>query len=147
MKIPQAVIAGLALVLCCQVEAQRVVVGGGQDECSSEKVHPNLVLKSTTRLTGRIKDQSGAFFETSAVELRTEKPDGSQSTYKKIKTDKQGNFDFGEVAPGHYRLLASPHRGFRQPATLECHEDKKCNLELTLKANPTDMEFAECPIQ
>ena len=131
-----------------QVEAHRDEVDThiGVDQCSDEVAQPNLKLESATDFSGVIKDQTGAPFENSKVQLRIQKPDGTQTPYRTVTTDKQGRFDFGTVAPGTYRLLPAPHRGFKQPDMVLCPRGN-CEVNLVIKANKTDQPFAGCPIR
>ncbi len=131
-----------------QVEAHRdeVDLRIGVYGCNEEIVRPNLKLESPTKFIGTIKDETGAPFENSKVELRIQKPDGTQTPYRTVTTDNQGRFDFGTVVAGTYRLLASPHRGFKQPEQVLCPRGK-CEVNLVIKANKTDQPFAGCPIR
>lgn len=129
-----------------QVEAHRDEVTLSEPTCSDEVVQPNLKLSSATEFFGVIKDPTGAPFENSKIELRIQKPDGSQTPYKTVTTDKQGRFSFGTVPAGVYRLLVSPNRGFRQPELVLCPRGK-CDVSLVLKVNGTDRPFANCPVR
>ena len=60
--------------------------------------------------------------------------------------DADGKFDLGLVKHGNYRLLLSPHRGFKQPEKLECSSTRDCTVDAVLIANPTDGAAAGCPI-
>lgn len=112
-----------------------------------EKLKPNLVLSSTTRLSGQIIDGSGAPFKNSVVELRIYISELQQTSFKKVITDEDGNFDFANVERGSYRLLASPTRLFEQPGKLECQASEKCSLKITLRVHPTDMPDSFCPVR
>jgi hypothetical protein len=65
---------------------------------------------------------------------------------KMSSTGSDGGFDLGVVKRGDYRLLLSPHRGFKQPEQLEC-ESKVCTIDAVLTANTTDELPANCPIR
>jgi hypothetical protein len=115
--------------------------------CSQlEQVRPNLNLKGDTRIRGRLTDQTSEPFRNSPIELRLFVSESEQTTVNKVSTDGDGNFDFGVVKRGDYRLLFSPNRGFKQPAKLECWSND-CNLNTVLIVNPTDVLGAACPIR
>jgi hypothetical protein len=115
--------------------------------CSQlEQVQPNLNLKEDTRIRGRLTDQTKEPFRNSPIELRLFVSESKQITASKVSTDGDGNFDLGVVKRGDYRLLLSPHRGFKQPARLECLSSD-CTLNTVLIVNPTDALGAGCPIR
>jgi|SRR5579864_2084988 len=111
-----------------------------------ERLRPNLTLKGNTNVRGRITDQTMAPFQHSPLELRRFFSKEKQVTLEKVLTDGNGNFDLGQLKPGEYRLLLSPHRGFKQPDKLEC-PSKDCALDTVLVVNPTDGLAADCPIR
>ena len=111
-----------------------------------EQLRPNLELKEDTTVRGHIADQTGEPFRNSAIELRRFVSESEQIAVNKVSTDGDGSFDLGLVKRGDYRLLLSPHRGFKQPTKLECWQ-KNCTLDTVLIVNPTDESAAECPIR
>jgi hypothetical protein len=115
--------------------------------CSSEELPPNLILRMPMTISGKVKDESGAPFQNSQIVLRIVSAIPLQPGYLFAKTDDEGVFSFDESEPGEYRLLASPNRGFAQPAKLDCYERRDCNLEIVLKANSTDPPYAGCPVR
>ena len=115
--------------------------------CNAETVKVNLEVKVKQHLSGELKDQSGAPFELSKVQIRKPERKGKFVAYKTVTTDKIGRFDFGLIDKGKYRFLPSPNRRFKQPANASCFEGPECDLKLILELNPTDQEFAGCPIQ
>ena len=116
-------------------------------DCSQvEPVQPNLNLKEDTRVRGHLTDQTKEPFRNSPIELRLFVSESEHITASKISTDGDGNFDLGVVKRGDYRLLLSPHRGFKQPAKLEC-SSKDCTLNTVLIVNPTDALGTGCPIR
>jgi len=121
--------------------------GESTNVCSSEVTKPNLLLKSETTISGVVKDETGAPLKNSEVSLRTHSAVELQPAYLDVKTDAFGRFVFESAEPGEYRLLASPHRGFAQPEKLDCGHERECNLEITLKTNPTDLPYAACPVK
>jgi 5-hydroxyisourate hydrolase-like protein (transthyretin family) len=143
-----AVIGAFAAMLCTAAWPQLVQVGADDpDYCYKvEKIRPNLVLKNSTHITGRLTDQTTAPFENSKVQLRKYVSERDQAPVKSVTTDKDGRFDFGLLEAGEYRLLASPSRAFAQPQELHCAE-KTCELQITLKVNPTDQVTSQCPIR
>lgn len=116
--------------------------------CSQvEPIHPNFAPTEDVRVRGRITDQTTAPFQNSTVELRRFISERKQLTVKKVSTDADGKFDLGLVKHGDYRLLLSPHRGFKQPEKLECLSTRNCTVDAVLTANPTDGSAAGCPIR
>jgi hypothetical protein len=111
-----------------------------------EPIEPNLRLKANARIRGTIKDQTGAPFSNSPVELRLFISQEKQEAVRKSSTDAAGSFDLKVVKPGEYRLLLSPHRGFKQPTKLECSSED-CNLQVVLIANPSDQPTTNCPLR
>jgi Carboxypeptidase regulatory-like domain len=128
----------------------RVVSGtdpNSEDKCSSEVLLPNLVLQSRTVITGDVRDETGAPFQNSQVVLSKLSDIPLQPAYLDAKTDVNGAFKFDEAEPGNYRLLASPNRAFAQPEKLDCYERRDCKLEIVLKANSTDRQYAGCSVR
>jgi hypothetical protein len=84
--------------------------------CSQvESIHANFTPTEDVQVRGRITDQTTAPFQNSPIELRRFISERKQVTVKKVSTDAAGKFDLGLVKHGDYRLLVSPHRGFKQP--------------------------------
>jgi hypothetical protein len=111
-----------------------------------EPLLPNLVLTADTAVQGRVTDQTTAPLKNSPIELRRFISAGKQEPVKKLSTDADGKFDLGTVKRGEYRLLLSPHRGFKQPERLQCSR-RKCILETILMVNPSDQLASPCPIR
>ena len=115
--------------------------------CASvEPLRPNLVLSADTNVRGRVTDQTTAPLKNSRIELRRFVSSAKQVAVRQSSTDADGKFDLGTVRKGQYRLLVSPHRGFKQPEKLEC-ESHDCALDAILITNPTDQLAAGCPIR
>ena len=112
-----------------------------------ETIRPNLILREVVHLAGSIRDQTGAPLKNSPIELRKYISQRKQVEVRAISTDDNGHFDLGTAKPGNYRLLASPHRGFRQPTLLRCRDGKNCDLNIVLIVNPTDQLDSSCPIR
>ena len=132
--------------------AQGQVAEGGvsratPEYCSLESIHANFTPAENVRVRGRITDQTTAPFQNSPIELRRFISERKQVTVKKVSTDADGKFDLGRVKHGDYRLLLSPHRGFKQPEKLECSSTRDCTVDAVLIANPTDGPAAGCPIR
>lgn len=136
--------------------AQGQVVEGGASRvtpeyCSQvEPIHPNFTPAEDVVVRGRITDQTTAPFQNSPIELRRFISERKQVTVKKVSTDADGKFDLGLVKHGDYRLLLSPHRGFKQPEKLECSSippTRDCTVDAVLIVNPTDGPAAGCPIR
>jgi hypothetical protein len=120
---------------------------GKEDECSSEVVRPNLVLRAPTIISGQVKDETGAPLRRSQIELKKLSNSILQPARLDVKTDEEGRFTFDEAEPGDYRLLASPNRAFAQPEKLDCYGLRNCRFEIVLNANATDLPCALCPVQ
>ena len=116
------------------------------DDCKNRQVLPNLQLVKSTHLFGVLRDQSGAPFKRSRVELRRWVSATEQVSLKVVTTDDSGHFDMGQIEAGKYRFLPSPTGAFRQPDSLPCPQDE-CPLELVLQVNPTDTAESVCPIR
>ena len=116
--------------------------------CSQvESIHANFTPAEDVRVRGRITDQTTAPVQNSPIELRRFISERKQVTVKKVSTDADGKFDLGLVKHGDYRLLLSPHRGFKQPETLRCSSTRDCTVDAVLILNPTDGPAAGCPIR
>jgi hypothetical protein len=116
-------------------------------DCSEvEQLQPNLNLEEDTRVRGHLTDETREPFRNSPIELRLFVSDSEQVPATKVSTDGDGDFDLGVVKRGDYRLLLSPHRGFKQPPKLECSSND-CALDTILIVNPTDGPGAGCPIR
>jgi len=115
--------------------------------CSSEVLLPNLILRTPTTISGKVKDETGAPFKNSEIVLRKTSAIPLQPAYLFAKTDDAGAFGLDEAEPGKYRLLASPSRAFAQPKNLDCYERRDCNVEIILKANGSGLPFAGCPVR
>lgn len=139
----------LLVLLAASAFAQVVQIGpNNPDYCyQTEKIAPNLVLRDKTHIVGTVRDQTGAPFKNSQIELRKYISQRKQIGVQVISTDSDGYFDLGIVKPGSYRLLASPNRAFKQASALRCQGGKDCELKITLIGNPTDQPDASCPIR
>jgi hypothetical protein len=118
-----------------------------ETKCSSELLPPNLTLRTTTIISGRVRDETGAPFKNSEIVLEKLSDSPLQPAYLFTKTDDAGTLTFDEAEPGKYRLLASPSRAFAQPTKLDCYERRDCSLEIVLIANGTDLPYASCPVR
>jgi len=111
-----------------------------------EPLRPNLVLGGDTNVRGQVTDQTTAPLRNSSIELRRFISAAKQIVAKKSSTDANGKFDLRTVKKGQYRLLLSPHRGFKQPEKLDC-KSHDCFLDVTLIANGSDQLAATCPLR
>ncbi len=138
-------LAMLAGAVC----AQLVQIGSSDPNyCYEvEKILPNLEVHNQVHIVGTIQDQTTAPLTSSRVELRRYVSQRKQLSVRIVATDNNGHFDLGIVKPGKYRLLASPHREFKQPSALQCQDGGLCELKITLISNPTDMPESRCPIR
>jgi hypothetical protein len=141
------VAALLVVMLAGPVFAQLIQTGANDPNyCYQvERIYPNLELRDQVHVVGTIRDQTTAPFINSRVEVRKYVSQRKQESV--VTTDGAGHFDLGNVKSGKYRLLASPHRGFKQPSKLQCQNGDECKLEITLVVNPTDMPDSPCPIR
>jgi len=139
----------VVVLLAASAYAQVIQTGAtGPDYCYKiEKIAPNLILEKEIRVFGTVKDQSGAPFRNSRVELRKYVSQRKQNSERVVVTDEEGHFELGIVKPGSYRLLASPNRTFKQPSALQCHDANSCEFQITLIRNATDQLDASCPIR
>ena len=141
-------IAVLCLFVAATVARCQVVQIGPPDPhyCYKLTLYPNLVLQQDARISGRLVDQTGAPFQNSPVELRLYISATKQSAVTNAMTDRDGQFRFGPVKAGRYRLIASPTRAFQQPSGLRC-DSKECQFAITLQMNPSDMQDSQCPVR
>jgi hypothetical protein len=139
-------VSACVFLLASSVFAQKVIQPW-EVPCSEETVRPNLQLKEPHRFVGELKDHSGAPLAESKVVLRKLDTHRRFVEYRTVTTDKEGHFDLGTVEAGQYRFLPAPHRGFKQPKEVACWEGRDCEVKLVLLVNPSDQEFAGCPIQ
>src|SRR5215831_9702276 len=118
---PIAVVV-VALALTGRAHSQVVQIGPPDPHfCDKiERIKPNLIIKTKTRVSGQITDEANAPFRQSMVELRRYLSAVKQVPLRRVKTDDDGAFDLGIVGPGDFRLLASPTRTFKQPDSLVC---------------------------
>ena len=134
----------LVIVLASLVavsRAQLVTIGPNDpSHCEREEVTSNLMVRESTTIKGILKDESGAPFKKLEVQLRES---ADQKTLKTATTEKNGEFDLGPTQAGRYRLVALT-RAFKQPEDLQCIK-KECMLEVTLKVEPTDGLYSQCP--
>jgi hypothetical protein len=137
----------LTLLFAAAFAGAQTVISPGEVPCNKENVHANLEVKVKQRVSGELKDQSGAAFGLSQVQLRASKGSGKFVTYRTVTTDRKGRFDFGLVDSGRYRFLPSPSRAFKQPKQVDRFEGEACELKIVLTTNPSDQQFAGCPIQ
>jgi hypothetical protein len=140
----KAIVAILVLVSSA---GSQVVIEPSQISCREELVKPNLEVTVRQRITGELKDATGAAFSKSAVVLRKQDAQGKFFDYRRVVTRTNGEFDLRTVEPGQYRFLPAPNRGWKQPSGVTCRETPECRIKLVLEINPTDQRFAGCPIR
>jgi hypothetical protein len=138
---------GASVILLASCAFAQKVIAPWEVPCGEELVQRNLELKERHRFFGELKDASGAPFVDSQVLLRKLDAKGKFVSYRTVTTNKEGRFDLGTVDAGKYRFLPAPNRGFKQPKEVGCWEGRDCAVKLVLQANPSDQEFAGCPIQ
>jgi hypothetical protein len=139
------------------VSAQVVFIGNGKQPDKNycykiETIRPNLALSASVHILGRIfiaavgLTPDTAPLKNSRVELRKYISQRKQTTVKVTTTDEKGYFDMGTVEAGKYRFLASPDRSCQQPTSLKCTSGK-CELNIGLQMNATDMPISVCPVR
>jgi hypothetical protein len=139
-------VAVVVLIMACEGFAQHVI-RAEETPCSEEIVHSNLELKEKLFVSGELKDPTGAPFSNSKVLLNTRDTKGNFVLYRSVVTGKDGHFDLGLVDAGQYRFLPAPNRGWKQPRQVGCTGQDRCEINLILQVNPTDLPFAACPIR
>jgi 5-hydroxyisourate hydrolase-like protein (transthyretin family) len=141
--------AFLALSLASPSAAQIVQIGSNDRHyCANvEHIKANLHMPSSVQLMGHVEDETGAPFKNSRIELRRYVSEVRQVRFANATTDDNGDFHFGDVSKGDYRLLASPTRAFKQPDETWCSTGRQCFLHIILKGNPTDLPASQCPIR
>jgi hypothetical protein len=118
--------------------------------CEGER-KANVDLTSIRTLAGTFRDQSGASFSNEyAIELRDPVTGGVLRTKS---LDHDGRFALDGLQLGRVNLVlvhvidGQPKRtGFETPARLHCGDGPNCNLEIVLKAGPTDDIKSQCPL-
>jgi hypothetical protein len=141
-----AVLAGLGSSFSLSAAAQLV----GNYNCDDEKVRPNLHMAETARLSGIVLDGSGAAI--AGIQLRIQNPSNTW-VLKSVPVGAHGEFDFGTVPSGEFRLVpskivngkATKLPGFDPAPNANCTDAKPCVLRITLPARPTDLPFENCP--
>jgi hypothetical protein len=134
------------LILSSVALAQKVM-RPDQVPCSEEIVRSNFELKEKLNTSGELTDTPSAPLSNSKILLNVDDTKGKFVPYRSVVTDKDGHFDFGLVDAGRYRFLAAPNRGWKQPRKVTCTGEHACEINLVLEVNPTDQEFAGCPIR
>ena len=144
MRQSKLVVSILLLASCAFAQK---VIEPWQVPCKEELVQPNLELKESHRFFGELKDATGEPLGNSKLLLRKQDAKGNFGSYRTVATEKDGRFDLGTVDPGKYRFLPGPNRGWKQPKDVKCWEGRDCEIKMVLQVNPSDQEFAGCPVQ
>ena len=144
----KAAIVGFFFISMASLAQCQLVSAGPPDPhyCERFKVEPNLTIEQDADVHARVIDATGAPFRDSPVELRVFLSPTKQVLSRTLKTDADGSFNIEGVKAGEYRLVASPTRAFQQPAPLRCVK-KRCELSITLQANPTDLPDSQCAVR
>jgi hypothetical protein len=119
-------------------------------KCEDEHPRPNLHIAEGTVISGVVLDGSGSTF--SEIVLQIQNPHNTW-VLKSAAVNDKGQFDFGRVPPGEFRLVpvkfsngkATRIPGFDPPGDLTCFDGKPCELHITLPLRPTDLPFEYCP--
>jgi hypothetical protein len=137
----------VAILVLASFAGSQVVLEPSKIPCRDEVVKGNLKVTVRQRITGELKDPTGAAFEKSTVVLRKQNVNGKFIDHRSVVTAINGEFDLKIVEPGQYRFLPAPNRGWKQPTRVTCGETPNCQIKLVLEVNPTDQRFAGCPIR
>lgn len=113
----------------------------------NETIAPNLKLRATTRISGRLNDSNYQTLKNWPVELKQWKSRKRQIRVKLVKTDETGRFELGLVGPGEYRLIAGPDRSWEQIRRIECIGSGDCSMNLLLYPAERDKAGENCPVQ
>jgi hypothetical protein len=107
---------------------------GGQRLSTSTQFH----LSKPQKLSGTFLDPSGAVIPGIEVQLVSGK-----KVVRRVRTDNQGTWDFGEVFSGNYRMRvqSSPKDAFCAPE-VRCTA-QECTINTVLKPNPKNMVLVE----
>jgi hypothetical protein len=119
-------------------------------KCEDERPRPNLHMAEAANVSGTVLDGSGAAF--SKIVLQIQNPHNTW-VLKSTTVNDKGQFDFGRVPPGEFRLVpikfsngkATRIPGFDPPRDLTCFDGKPCELHITLPLRPTDPPYEYCP--
>jgi hypothetical protein len=125
------------------IEAQRKL-------CASEPAPVNLELSEDRLVSGTVADETGANFSDVEVQLRMPRT----GAVLQSAAAKNGEFDFGKVKAGSYRLVvvkptpSGPERlkEFDQAKLLACNgSTTKCELKVVLTVHGSDNPIDFCP--
>jgi hypothetical protein len=119
-------------------------------KCEEEQLRPNLHIAEAANVSGIVLDASGATLP--GIVLQIQNPHNTW-VLKSIAVSDKGEFDFGRIPPGEFRLVpvkfsngkASRIPGFDPPRDLTCFDGKPCELRVTLPTKSTDQPFENCP--
>jgi hypothetical protein len=115
--------AGIMLFSVLLIESLWAYAG----DCSISK---KFRLNTPQVLSGVLLDPAGAVLQGVAIELRSGK-----TTFRRLKIDEAGRYDFGEVPAGEYRVRAEHgDHDFCAPK-VKCGKEG-CVLEPRLEINP-----------
>jgi hypothetical protein len=118
-------------------------------KCEDERVQPNFHVTNSAGVHGVVLDASGETF--SQIVLQIRKSDGS-TVLKSAAVNDKGQFDFGTVPSGEYRLVPAKLEnnqttripGFDPPRALTCSSVQVCELNVVLPVRPTDLPYTNC---
>jgi hypothetical protein len=96
-----------------------------------------FVIKDAQVLSGTLHDPTGYAVSGLTMELRT-----SKRVTRRTRTNDVGQYNFGEVAPGQYRIRVRHPNGFCAPH-ITCRTSGLCQLSPELPINPEDTVVVE----
>jgi hypothetical protein len=124
----------LRAVFACAVMLVAVMGVAQARDCSVSK---EFQLRHRQVLAGALEDPTGAVWSGIELELRSGK-----RVVRALRTDNLGRYDFGEVAPGKYRVRVHYGDNALCAPKVRCGADK-CSLEPKVTVNPKGMVMVE----
>lgn len=134
------------------LRCQLVCIPASICACENETVAPNLTVSRPVKLTGTLKDPTGApiRYQKSSIQVRNAK---GGKVISSTSLDEKGTFSLGIVPAGEFRLIAFWEHDrkisrlplFDQPKPEICPGDKECHLDIVLAVHGTDQRFEFCP--
>ena len=121
-----------------------------KEVCAKEAAPANFHLAADEAVGGVVRDQSGSIFSGEVtMQLRDPK---SGSVLRTADVDKNGQFEFGKIDAGTYRLIvvkleagkALRLKGFDQPSEVKCASKNGCELVLVPTVHDTDNTIDYC---
>ncbi len=134
----------LSVLIVCFLQTQFPQRGRQTPSCNKQMLVPNLSVKQSTQVQGRLRTFEGDEVRNSLVELRRYKSPFEQVSLEQVTTDEDGRFDLGPVEAGKYRLLVAPTARYEEPRSLVCTKAGPCVLDISLLSNSEQVD-PSCP--